>query len=107
MRPLGYTVSRVFIQCLSLASSWSVVVFSRMVILMSVSKQCSGELVKCLYKGRLCLILLAALWPAILCESVLLVCPTYWFLIWHFLHSSKYITLVVLQLVCLGVQKDL
>ncbi len=100
-------MSRVFIQCLSLASSCSVVDFSSIDILISLSKECSGELIKCLYSGRLCLTLLAALWPASLCESVLLVCPTYWFLVLHLLHSSRYITLLVLQLACLGVQNDL
>ena len=44
-----------------------------------------------------------ALWPATLCAKGLFVCPTYWFLIVHFLHSSRYMTFLVLQFVCFGV----
>ena len=57
--------------------------------------------------GKLVFILLAALWPAILCDMFLCVCPTYWLRLGHFLHSSRYTTLLVLQLVCFGVANDL
>ena len=52
--------------------------------------------------GRLTFILLAALCPAILLDSVLCVCPTYWLVLLHLVHSRIYITFLVLQLVCLG-----
>ena len=49
---------------------------------------------------------LAFLWPASLCDMGLCVWPMYWFPLVHFVHSSKYITLHVLQFVFLGVGKD-
>ena len=48
LSPLGYTVSSVFIQKLSLGSSRSSLVFSRMENLVSRSKLWSGEVTKCL-----------------------------------------------------------
>ena len=42
--------------------------------------------------------------PATLILRVLLVCPTYWFLMVHFLHSRKFIDL---QLECVAVLNDL
>ena len=81
-------------------------VFSIIVSLMSLSKSCPGEVVKCLYRGKFVLILLAALCPANLCERDRRVCPMYWFLVVHLQHSSRYITFFVLQLACLGVAKD-
>ena len=95
------------IQWLSLLVKYSVFVFSRMVSLVSLSKLWSGDFEKCLYSGKFVLILLAALCPASLWDSDLLVCPTYWFFVVHLEHSSRYITFLVLQFACLGVANDL
>ncbi len=54
-------MSRVEIQWLSLVVSEFVVVFSKIVILMSLTKSWLGLVRKCLYIGRLIFILLAAL----------------------------------------------
>ena len=78
-----------------------------MVTFISLSKLWPGELLKCLYMGRLVFVLLAALWPAILLDSDLLVCPTYLFILTHLVHSRIYITFFVLQFVCFGVENDL
>ena len=42
-------------------------------------------------RGKLVLVLVACLWPPTLSCRVLSVCPTYWFPLLHFVHSSRYL----------------
>lgn len=58
---------------------------------------------KCLYTGMFLLLSSAALCPAIRDRRGLAVCPTYLFLVLHFVHSIRYTTPMELQSVPLGV----